>query len=60
MPFELYFYDDIEGGVSEEFIRQIKRLEDYPNTDAQWAGSFFCSIQNGEMLTKFVYNDREE
>ena len=34
--------------------------EDYPNTNAQWAGSFFCSIQNGELLTKFVYNDRKE
>ena len=33
MPFELYFYGQQEGGASEEFIRQVKRLETYPNTE---------------------------
>ena len=33
MPFELYYYGQQEGGVSEEFIRQVKRLENYPNTE---------------------------
>ncbi|MBR1470827.1 MAG: FtsX-like permease family protein [Lachnospiraceae bacterium] len=33
MPFELYHYDDPQDGVTEAFIRQVKRLETYPNTE---------------------------
>ena len=33
MPYELCYYERPEGGATEEFIRQVKRLETYPNTE---------------------------
>ena len=44
MPYELYFYDQIEGGVSEEFIRQTQRLENYPNTDKLTVRNYYGNV----------------
>ena len=32
-PYELMYYDRPEGGFTEEMLRQVKRLETYPNTE---------------------------
>ena len=32
--------------------------EDYPETDTAWNGSLFCSLRDGEILSKFVPNVR--